>query len=139
VPTAAKQFLKRWAATTLGVLVAAAVVPGLRYDNAVTLLVASLLLGFLNGFVRPVLLLLSLPVLLATFGLFTFVINALLLWCVGSLVKGFHVDGFWSAFWGAIIAGIVSWMAGFFLGGDNARTVRRSKVTPGGDGPVIDV
>ena len=87
----AVQFLQRWVVTTLAVLVAVNVVKGLGYDNAAALLVASLLLGFLNAFVRPLLLVLSLPLLLYTLGLFMLVINALLLWMVGSLVKGFHV------------------------------------------------
>ncbi|MHB9009104.1 MAG: phage holin family protein, partial [Limisphaerales bacterium] len=96
-----KTFLQRWAVTTLAVLVAANVVPGLDYDTTTALLLASLLLGALNAFVRPLLLLLSFPLLVMTLGLFLVFINAALLYLVGSLVKSFHVETFGSAFWGA--------------------------------------
>lgn len=103
------QFLIRWAVTTLAVMVAAWVLPGISYDSTMALLGASLLLGIINALVRPVLLLLSLPFIIVTMGLFIFVVNALLLLLVSSLVPPFHVDGFWNAFFGAILIGIVSW------------------------------
>ena len=74
-----------------------------------TALIAALLLGLLNTFIRPILILLTLPVTLLTLGLFIFVINALTFWFVGSFVQGFHVAGFWSAFFGAILYSIISW------------------------------
>ena len=74
-----KPFLQRWAITTVAVLVAANVVTGIRYDTTGGLLAASLLLGILNAFLRPVMLLLSLPLLILTLGMFTLVINAILL------------------------------------------------------------
>jgi putative membrane protein len=73
------------------------------------LLGASLLLGIVNAFVRPFLLLLSLPFIIVTMGLFIFVVNALLLMLVSSVVPPFHVNGFWDAFFGAIIISIASW------------------------------
>ncbi len=137
------QFLQRWVVTTLAVLVASNVVHGIGYDTVGALLVASLLLGFLNAFVRPLLLLLSLPLLIGTMGLFFLAINAVLLWMVGSLVKGFHVLGFWPAFWGALVISITSVISNFFLGrGPRVRVKRgggRPKSGGGGDGPVIDV
>jgi putative membrane protein len=66
-------------------------------------------LGLVNTLVRPVLVLLTLPVTVLTLGLFIFVINGLLFWAVGSLVEGFHVAGFWSGVMGAILYSIVSW------------------------------
>ena len=137
----ALQFFQRWVVTTLAVLVAANVIRGLAYDHVGALLVASLLLGFLNAFVRPLLLVISLPLLLYSLGLFMLVINALLLWSVGSLVKGFHVAGFWPAFWGALVISLVSLVANAFLGkGPRVRVKKGGRKNSGdGDGPVIDI
>ena len=112
-------FVIRWLVTTIAVLVAAHLVPGIGYDGWGALLGASLLLGIINAFVRPILLLLSLPFIIITMGLFIFVINALLLLLVSKIVPAFHVAGFWSAFFGAIIIGLVSWiLSSFFRGSD---------------------
>lgn len=137
------EFLQRWLVTTVGVLVAAHVVPGLRYDTPDALVVASLLLGLLNAFVRPVLLLVSLPLLIFTLGFGILVINALLLWGVGSVVKGFHVAGFWPAFWGAFVVSCTSLLTSVFLGRGMRLDVRRPPAPrpppPSDQGPVIDV
>ena len=73
-------------------------------------LAAALVLGLVNALVRPVLVLLTLPVTILTLGLFIFVINGLLFWAVGSFVSGFHVAGFWPGVFGAIIFSLVSWL-----------------------------
>ena len=112
-------FVIRWLVTTIAVLVAAHLVPGIGYDGWGALLGASLLLGIINAFVRPILLLLSLPFIIVTMGLFIFVINALLLLLVSKIVPAFHVAGFWSAFFGTIIISLVSWiLSSFFRGSD---------------------
>jgi putative membrane protein len=108
-------FLIRWFITTLAVMAAAWVLPGISYDTTGALIGASLLLGIINAFVRPVLLLLSLPFIIVTMGLFIFVVNALLLMLVSSLVPPFHVDGFWNAFFGAILISLVSWLLSAFF------------------------
>jgi putative membrane protein len=140
-------FLQRWAVTTVGVLVAAHVVRGLSYDSFAGLLVASLLLGALNAFLRPLLLVFSLPLIVASFGLWVLVINALLLYVVGALVKSFHVAGFWAAFWGGVVISLVS-LAGYLaFGGSRFKaSFNRPGLDPAphrrpppGDGPVIDV
>jgi len=141
---ALKKFIQGWAINTLAVLVATQIVrSGIHYDSITSLLVATLVLGILNTFLRPVLLFLSLPLLIFTLGLFTLVINALLLYWVGSLVQGFRVDSFRSAFWGALIISIVSLILNSVTGTGNSRiTVRKSKAPPDrrdGSGPVIDV
>lgn len=130
----------------VGVLVAAHVVDGIHYEGAVDLVVATLLLGLLNAFVRPLLMLLSLPLLLLTLGLFTLVINAGLLWLVGEMVKGFHVDGFWAAFKGALVIAVLSLLLNTLTGSGNSRVrfgrVRRREEPSNrsdSSGPVIDV
>ncbi|MFM7103602.1 MAG: phage holin family protein [Verrucomicrobiota bacterium] len=139
------EFLQRWLVITVGVLVAAQVVPGIRYDTLSSLLVASLLLGLLNAFVRPVLLLLSLPLVVFTFGIGFLVINALLFWGVGFAVRGFQVAGFWPAFWGALVVSATCLLVSVLLGRGPRMETRRGPPPPpppgppAGQGPVIDV
>jgi putative membrane protein len=116
-----RHFVFRWAITTVAVMVAAWIISGIRYDSIASLLGAALLLGILNAFLRPILLLLAAPLIILTLGLFIFVVNALLLYLVNDLVHGFHVDGFWSAFWGAILISLVSWMLSAFFRGSDGR------------------
>jgi putative membrane protein len=114
-----KHFVFRWAITTIAVMVASSIIHGIRYDTVAALIGAALLLGILNAFVRPILLLLSVPLILLTLGFFILILNALMLLFVPSIVIGFHVDSFWSAFWGAIVVSIVSWiLSAFFRGSD---------------------
>ena len=114
-------FIVRWLVTTVAVLVAAHIIGGIGYDSIGALLGASLLLGIINAFVRPVLLLLSLPWIILTMGLFILVINALLLLLVSAVIPQFHVAGFWSAFFGAIVISIVSWALSLFFRGSDGR------------------
>lgn len=138
-----KSFLARWLVNTVAVMVAANVIEGIGFDTLWGLLVASLLLGIFNALLRPLLLLLSLPLVILTLGLFTLVINALMLYFVGQLVKSFHVADFWAAFWGALVISLVSLVLNTITGtGDSRIEFRRSKSRPGGKddgGPVIDV
>jgi putative membrane protein len=137
-------FLQRWLVNAVAVLVAANVIRGIEYETAAGLLVASLLLGILNALLRPLLLLLSLPLVVFTLGLFTLVINALLLMLVGQVVKSFHVANFWAAFWGALIISLVSLVLNTVTGtGEHriefrTRSRRRPRDNDPG-GPVIDV
>jgi putative membrane protein len=114
-------FVIRWLFTTIAVLVAAHLIPGISYDGWGALLGASLLLGIINAFVRPILLLLSLPWIILTMGLFIFVINALLLMLVSKIVPAFQVSDFWSAFFGAIVISLVSWLLSSFFRGSDGR------------------
>ena len=146
MPDKLKAFIQRWIISTLAVLVATYVVPGIDCPNWKDLLVATLVLGLLNTFLRPLLMLLSLPLLIFTLGLFTLVINALLLLLVSVLLgpDNFRVDGFWSAFWGALVISIVSLLLNSLTGSGHARvSVRRGKPPAARDddkgGPVIDV
>jgi putative membrane protein len=114
-----KEFLIRWLITTLAVMGASHVIPGISYSSTETLIGAALLLGIINALVRPVLLLLSLPFIIVTMGLFILVINALLLLFVSAVVPGFHVEGFWNALFAGIIIGIINWiLSSFFRSSD---------------------
>jgi putative membrane protein len=116
-----RHFAFRWIVTTFAVFVAAPIV-GISYrDRLGCLLGASLLLGMVNAFIRPILLLLSLPLILVTLGVFILIINALMLKVVGAIVPCFEVPDFWSAFFGAIIISIVSWLLSAFFRGSDGR------------------
>ena len=107
----ARNLLIVWLINALALLALPYVVPSVQEDSIVTALVAALLLGLVNTLIRPLLVLLTLPVTVLTLGLFVFVINGLLFWFVASFVKGFSVGGFWSAFFGAIVYALISWAA----------------------------
>jgi putative membrane protein len=81
----------------------------INVDTFLTALIVALVLGLINTLIRPILILLTLPVTILTLGLFIFVINGLLFWAVGSFMPGFHVDGFWSGVFGAIVYSLISW------------------------------
>ncbi|PWU10043.1 MAG: phage holin family protein [Verrucomicrobia bacterium] len=141
-----KTFLKSWIINTLAVLVAVRVVPGIKFtdNNFWTPFIAALVLGILNAFIRPVLMFLALPLLLVTLGLFTFVINALLLCVVSLLLNDFKVDGFWAAFWGGLVISIVSGLLNVLTGSSRSRIrIERHRRPPdsgsNGGGPVIDI
>jgi putative membrane protein len=108
-------FLIRWAVTTVAVFAAVKILPGITCTSLGALLGASLLLGIINAFVRPVLLLLSIPFIIVTMGFFILIVNALLLLFVGQVVPSFTVEGFWSAFFGSIVISIVSWILSSFF------------------------
>ena len=116
-----RHFVFRWAITTIAVMVASSIIHGIRYDSVAALIGAALLLGILNAFLRPILLILSAPLILLTLGIFILIVNGLMLLLVPSLVIGFHVDTFGSAFWGAIVIGIVSWLLSAFFHGSDGR------------------
>jgi len=103
-------FLVRVLVNILAIILAAAVVPGIRLDGVLSAVAAGVLLGLVNAVVRPVLLILTLPITLVTLGLFLLVLNGLCFWLVASVVKGFHVDGFWAALLGALVVSVASWI-----------------------------
>ena len=145
MPERLKEFLQRWIISTVAALIATYLVSGITYQTWVDLFVATFILGLLNTFVRPILMLFSLPLLIFTLGLFTLIINALLLYFVGFLLSPkFNVTSFGAAFWGALIITIVSLVLNTLTGTGGARLkVETRKVPPrdrdGGGGPVIDV
>lgn len=142
-----KRFIQSWLINTLAVLIAVLILRGhIRYQATVDLFMAALLLGVLNTFLRPLLLLLTLPLLIFSLGLFTIVINACLLYLVHWMMGAhFVIDGFGWALLGSVIMSVISLPLNILTGGGNARVKfgrqarpRHSK-TDGDDGPVIDV
>ena len=99
-----------WLINAVALIAVAYLMPGIAVSSFGAALVAALVLGLVNALVRPVLVLLTLPVTILTLGLFIFVINGLLFWAVGSLVPGFHVAGFWPGVFGAIVFSVISWL-----------------------------
>ena len=139
------RFLGSWIINTLAVFLAVEILRNhISYgDKWQNLLLASFLLGVLNAFVRPVLMLLALPLIFFTLGLFMLVINALLLELLTLLLPFFHVDSFGYAFLGAIIIGVISLFLNVITGGNTRVTFNRQQRPPedkgSGNGPVIDV
>ncbi|HEY6839341.1 MAG TPA: phage holin family protein [Geobacteraceae bacterium] len=110
-----KDLFIKWIVNSTALLVVAHVVSGVTLDNWRVVFVAALVLGLLNAFLRPVLILLTLPVTVLTLGLFTLVINAFLFYLAAHLVRGFHVAGFWPAFVAALVFSMVSFFLNLFL------------------------
>jgi putative membrane protein len=103
------RLLITWLINALALLALPYLFTSIHVESFTTALVAALVLGLINTLIRPLLVLLTLPVTLLTLGLFIFVINGLLFWFVGSFVSGFRVDGFWAGVFGAIVYSIISW------------------------------
>ena len=107
--------LIRIVVNALAIMLAAKIIPGIELNGVLSALAAGVVLGVVNGIIRPVLLFLTLPLTLATLGLFLFVLNGLCLWLTAAVVKGFEIHGFWAAVLGALLVGIVSWVLNAFL------------------------
>jgi putative membrane protein len=109
-------FILRVATVALGLWLAAEIIPGIEVRNGWTLLAAALLLGIVNAVVRPVAIVLTLPLSIITLGLFLLVINAAMLGLVALLLDGFAISGFWSALFGSVVVSITGWIASWFIG-----------------------
>jgi putative membrane protein len=105
----------RWLVITVAILISSMIIPGIKVDSLSTAIIAAGLLGIINTFIRPILIILTLPLNILTLGLFSFFINAFLLKLVAYFIEGFAVDGFGSAFLGALVISIVNWLANQFI------------------------
>ena len=110
-----KGILLRWLIQTIAILIAAYVLKGIDVTGFIPALAAAALLGILNAFVRPLLLLLTLPLNILSLGLFTFVINAFLLKMASLVIEGFTVEGFWAALLGSLFISFVSALLNLFV------------------------
>lgn len=108
--------LIRLAIAALGLWLASAIVPGIRVEGAGTLILAALLLGLVNAVVRPLAVLVTLPITVLTLGLFLWVVNAAMLGLTAWLLPDFYIAGFGSALLGALVVGLTGWVASWYVG-----------------------
>jgi putative membrane protein len=106
----------RWLTLTFAIIVTSYLLDGIQVSGFFSAVFAAAVLGILNAFFRPIILILTLPINILTMGLFTFVINALLLMMASGIISGFNVHGFWSAVFGALLISVVSWLINGFIG-----------------------
>jgi putative membrane protein len=116
------RFLVQWAITGIALGVAAWILPGVRVESWPALLVAALVLGFVNAIIRPVMVLLTLPITIVTLGLFYLVVNGLAFALAAFVVPGFAVDGLLWAMLGALVVGLVSWFVAAVSGQEQRRS-----------------
>ncbi|HLN48110.1 MAG TPA: phage holin family protein [Steroidobacteraceae bacterium] len=109
-------FLVRAALVALGLWLATVWVQGVHIDSPVTLILAGVSLGIVNSIVRPIAIVLTLPMTIVTLGLFLLVINAGMVALVAWMLPGMHVAGFWAAFWAAVLVSLVSMLGSWFVG-----------------------
>jgi putative membrane protein len=108
--------LFRWVVNAGGLLLVSALFDGVRVAGVGWAFVAALFLGVFNALIRPVVLVLTLPINIVTLGLFTFVVNGFMLWLTGKLLAGFSVEGFWAAVGGALVMSLISFLTSSFIG-----------------------
>lgn len=125
-----KGFVLRFLITALGLWVADRLLPGIEITGTGSLILSALFLGLVNAVIRPILLILTLPLTILTLGLFVLIVNGISLGIAAWLVPGFHIAGLWSATLGAVIVGLTSWVASAFVGGSGRiERLRRVEVT----------
>lgn len=110
-----KIFLLRWLINTVSLFAVVNIIPGITVGSWITVVVAALVLGLLNAFLRPLILLLTLPVNLLTLGLFTLVVNAFMFYLASVLVRGFEIAGFGYAFLGALVFSVISFLLNIII------------------------
>jgi len=107
-------FLVHWLSIALSLLVCCKILPGVHVDSLQTLAVAALVLGFINAIIKPILVILTLPITIVTLGLFYFVVNGIAFSLTSAIVPGFVVDSFWWAIAGSVVVSLISWFVGSF-------------------------
>ena len=107
----------RWLTLTAAIIAASYMIDGIKVAGVFSAVFAAAALGILNAFFRPIALILTLPVNILSLGLFTFVINAVMLKLASGIIPGFDVHGFWASVWGAFLISIISWLLNSFIGG----------------------
>ncbi len=110
-----KGFFIKWFVNTVALLAVVHIIPGIRVDRLETAIIAALVLGLVNIFFKPIIILFTLPINILSLGFFTLVINAFLFYFVSKIVAGYSISGFWSAFWGALVFSVVSFILNLFI------------------------
>ena len=131
--------LKSWVFIALGVGIASHIVPGISYDDGLTLLFVVVLLSALNAFIKPIIVLFTLPFIVITLGLGLILINGLLFILVSKMVSGFTVETFWSALFGSIVVSAVSMFANFMIGCFKKKNKQKHRQSKDNDDDIIDI
>lgn len=109
-------FLVRWLINALAIFIVSYIVKGIEVSSAAVVLVVALVIGIINAFLRPLIILITLPINILTLGLFTLFINGTILYLVSKIIKGFVITGFWPAFWGYILFSFISFLLSLLIG-----------------------
>lgn len=112
------RFIVQAVVTAIGLWLSARIVPGVDFTSTGSLIAAAVILGLVNAFVRPILVVLTFPITILTLGLFLLVVNAAMIGLTSMFLGGFTVAGLWAGIGAAIVTGVVSWIAGAFIGDD---------------------
>jgi putative membrane protein len=112
-----REFLAHWGVTALALWLTSFIFHGISFSSKKSLLISALLLGLVNAVIRPVVVILTIPLTLITFGLFLLVINAVMMMLVSALVPGFRISGFWTAFFASIVVTLISIFVGMLIFG----------------------
>lgn len=118
-------FMLRAVIAAFGLWLATRWVDGFAIDNSMTLLIAAAVLGLVNAVVRPIVIVLTLPISVVTLGFFLLVVNAGMIALVAAIVPGFDIQGFWDALWGAVIVSVTGWIGSWFIGSRGLDLLRR--------------
>ena len=127
-----KGILIRWLTTTAAIVATSYLLDGIQVSGFLSALLAAALLGILNAFFRPIALLLTLPINILSLGLFTFIINALMLKMASAVIPGFDVYGFWTAIFGSLLISLISWLLNSFIS-EQATVVSSIHINRGAD------
>ena len=112
-----REFLAHWGVTALALWLTSFIFHGISFSSKKSLLISALLLGLVNAVIRPIVIILTIPLTLVTFGLFLLVINAVMMMLVSALVPGFRISGFWTAFFASIVVTLISIFVGMVIFG----------------------
>lgn len=107
--------LVKWAINSFAIFIVAHIVRGIEISSPLTVLAVALIIGIINAFLRPLIILITLPINILTLGIFTFFINGFLFYLVSKIVKGFTITGFWTAFWGYILFSTISFLLSLLI------------------------
>ncbi|MDP2922297.1 MAG: phage holin family protein [Candidatus Omnitrophota bacterium] len=120
-------FLLRWFINSLALLAVTYIIKGIEIANITTVFVAALILGIINAFLRPLITLVTLPINILTWGLFTFIINGFLFYLASKIVKGFSIANFWTAFFGALLYSVISLLLNILINKEGRIEIRYIK------------
>lgn len=122
-----KGFILRWFISSLALLAVTYIIKGIQITNIATVFVAALILGIINAFLRPLIILVTLPINILTWGLFTFIINGFLFYLASKIVKGFSIANFWTAIFGALLYSVISLLLNILINKEGRIEIRYIK------------